>query len=32
MAGAQLRGATTQEALEQLENAIDWYEQENPEK
>ena len=32
MAGAQLHGATAQEALEQLENAIDWYEQENPEK
>ena len=32
MAGAQLRGASTQEAIERLEEAIEWYEQENPEK
>ena len=32
MAGAQLYGATTEEAIAKLEEAIDWYEQENPEK
>lgn len=32
MAGAQLRGVDTQEAMRKLEEAIDWYEQENPEK
>ncbi len=32
MAGAQLRGATTEEAIAKLEEAIDWYETENPEK
>ena len=32
MAGAQLYGADTQTAIEKLEEAIDWYEQENPEK
>ena len=32
MAGAQLRGATSDEAVARLEEAIDWYEQENPEK
>lgn len=32
MAGAQLRGVTMEQAIAQLEEAIDWYEQENPEK
>ncbi len=32
MAGAQLHGASTQEAIKRLEEAIEWYEQENPEK
>ncbi len=32
MAGAQLRGVDTREAMRRLEEAIDWYEQENPEK
>lgn len=32
MAGAQLKGATAQEAIAKLEEAIDWYETENPEK
>ncbi len=32
MAGAQLKGATTEEAIAKLEEAIDWYETENPEK
>jgi len=32
MAGAQLRGVNTQQAIEKLEEALDWYEQENPEK
>ena len=32
MAGAQLKGASTEEAIAKLEEAIDWYEQENPEK
>ena len=32
MAGAQLKGATAEEAIAKLEEAIDWYETENPEK
>ncbi len=32
MAGAQLKGATSDEALAKLEEAIDWYETENPER
>ena len=32
MAGAQLKGATSAEALAKLEEAIDWYETENPER
>ena len=32
MAGAQLRGATVEQAIKQLEEALDWYEQENPER
>ena len=32
MAGAQLRGVDTQQAIAKLEEALDWYEQENPEK
>ncbi len=32
MAGAQLRGVTMEQAIAKLEEAIDWYEQENPEK
>ena len=32
MAGAQLYGASAEEAIAKLEEAIDWYEQENPEK
>lgn len=32
MAGAQLKGATAEEAIAKLEEAIDWYEKENPEK
>ena len=32
MAGAQLKGATAEEALAKLEEAIDWYETENPER
>ncbi len=32
MAGAQLRGATVEEAIARLEEALDWYEQENPER
>jgi c-di-AMP phosphodiesterase-like protein len=32
MAGAQLKGATMEEAIARLEEAIDWYEQENSEK
>lgn len=32
MAGAQLRGVDTKQAIAKLEEAIDWYEQENPEK
>ncbi len=32
MAGAQLRGVDMQQAIGQLEEALDWYEQENPEK
>ena len=32
MAGAQLHGVSMEEAIAQLEEAIDWYEQENPEK
>lgn len=32
MAGAQLKGATSEEALAKLEEAIDWYETENPER
>ena len=32
MAGAQLKGASSAEALSKLEEAIDWYETENPER
>jgi c-di-AMP phosphodiesterase-like protein len=32
MAGAQLRGVDMQQAIAQLEDVLDWYEQENPEK
>ncbi len=32
MAGAQLKGATAEEAIAKLEEALDWYETENPEK
>lgn len=32
MAGAQLKGATVEEAIATLEEAIDWYEQENTQK
>jgi c-di-AMP phosphodiesterase-like protein len=32
MAGAQLKGASMEEAMAKLEEAIDWYETENPEK
>ena len=32
MAGAQLRGVNAEQAVAQLEEAIDWYERENPEK
>jgi c-di-AMP phosphodiesterase-like protein len=32
MAGAQLRGVTMEQAIAKLEEAADWYEQENPEK
>ncbi len=32
MAGAQLYGMDSQQAIEKLEEAIDWYETENPEK
>ena len=32
MAGAQLKGASMEEAIAKLEEAIDWYEQENSEK
>lgn len=32
MAGAQLKGVTMEEAVKRLEEAIDWYETENPEK
>lgn len=32
MAGAQLKGASSAEALAKLEEAIDWYETENPER
>ena len=32
MVGAQLKGATSDEALAKLEEAIDWYETENPER
>ena len=32
MAGAQLKGASAAEALSKLEEAIDWYETENPER
>ncbi len=32
MAGAQLRGASVEQAIAQLEEALEWYEQENPER
>lgn len=32
MAGAQLRGVDAQQAIEKLEEVLEWYEQENPER
>jgi c-di-AMP phosphodiesterase-like protein len=32
MAGAQLKGASTEEAIAKLEEVLEWYEQENPER
>ena len=32
LAGAQLRGVDTEQAIIQLEEVLDWYERENPEK